>query len=133
MNYSGNKICAKNYFHEIFGFFPSKSQIRKSSKVGFPENAPKIAQFHKHRKSSEMVVRGWYMTHFDRRDLLQSKKQVWGGFRNLSDLPNPIREFSQFFWEISTEAQEPKTPSAPTFESDIFFQKLFFDNKISFP
>ena len=80
-----------------------------------------------------MVVRGWYMTHFDRRDLLQSKKQVWGGFRNLSGLPSPIRDFFRFFREISTEAHKPKNPSAPTFESENYFQKLFFDNQISFP
>ena len=37
------------------------------------------------------------MTHFDRTDLLHSKKQVWGGFRNLPDLCGPICEFSRFF------------------------------------
>ena len=80
-----------------------------------------------------MGGRGWYMTHFDRRDLLHSKKQVWGAFHNLSGLPSPIRDFFSIFREISTEAHKPKIPSAPTFESEFFFQKLFFDNKNSFP
>ena len=36
------------------------------------------------------------MTYFDRRDLLNSKKLVWDGFHNLSDLPGPICDFSRF-------------------------------------
>ena len=65
--------------------------------MGFPGNRPKMVQLHNNITSSKMVVRGWYMPHFDRTDLLESKKQVWGGFRNLSDLRGPICEISRFF------------------------------------
>ena len=58
----------------------------------FREISQKMSQLHKIRKSSKMVARGSYMTHFDRRDLLKSKKHVWGCFRNLSDLPGLICE-----------------------------------------
>ena len=76
------------------------------------------------------------MTHFDRRDLLESKKQVWGGFRNLSDLPGLICDFSRFFSEISEISAwvaDPQNQIFLTSESENFFQKLFFDNKTSFP
>ena len=33
-----------------------------------------MAKLQNYIKSSEMVVRGWYMTHFDRRDVLNTKK-----------------------------------------------------------
>ena len=80
-----------------------------------------------------MVVRGWYMTHFDRTDLLHSKKQVWGGFRNYSDLQKPIYEKFSIFSEFSVWAAGSRKPIFLTSESENFFQKLFFDNKISFP
>ena len=102
-------------------------------KCGFPGNRSKMPQLHKIRKSSEMVVRGWYMTHFDRRDLLHSKKQVWGGFRNYSDLQKPICEKFSIFSEISVWAAGSRKPIFLTSESEIFFEKLFFDNQISFP
>ena len=64
----------KNYFPKNVIFSPEISHIRKSTKVRFPRNQPKMAQLHQNTTSSEMVVRGWYTTHFDRRDLLNSKK-----------------------------------------------------------
>ena len=77
-------------------------------KCGFPGNRSKMHQLQKIRKSSELVIRGWYMTHFDRRDLLHSKKQVWGGYRNYSDLLKPICEFSMIFSEIPSGAAGPR-------------------------
>ena len=40
------------------------------------------------------------MPHFDRTDLLTSKKQVWGGFRNLPGLYGPICEIFNFFGNL---------------------------------
>ena len=51
----------------------------------------------------------------------------------IPQLVRPPEADSWFFREISTEAHKPKNPSAPTFESENVFQKLFFDNQISFP
>ena len=117
------KCSRKNNFPRILCFPSAMSHIRKSTKMGFPGNRPKMPQLHKFRKSSEMVVRGWYMTHFDRRDLLQSKKQVWGGFRNLSDLPGPICEISRFFSEISVWEAGSRKPIFLTSEYENFFEK----------
>ena len=94
---SQKKISRTNYFLRKLCFSPEIWHIRKSTKMGFPGNQPKMAQLHKNTTSWEMVVRGWYMTHFDRRDLLNSKKLVWDGFHNLPDLPGPICDFSRFF------------------------------------
>ena len=51
------------------------SHMHKSTKMRFPGNQPEILQLHKNITSSKMVVRGWYMTHFDPRDLLNSKNR----------------------------------------------------------
>ena len=59
-----------------------------------------------------MVVRGWYMAHFDRRDFLNTKKIGLGGFRNLPDLPRSIREILGFFREIFVVTQNPQKSSA---------------------
>ena len=126
MNNSRNKICTKNDFLEFFGFFSTKSQIHKSTKMRFPENQPKMVEFHKTGNSSEMVVRGWYMTHFDRRDLIHSKKTCLGWFRTQSDFPGAICEFSRFLREFHPNSNVPKNG---------FFQlstpKICFKNKFS--
>ena len=62
----------KNNFPWNVIFSPEMSHICTSAKIGFPGNQPKMPQLHKNTTSSEMVVRGWYMTHIDRRDLLNS-------------------------------------------------------------
>ena len=90
----------KKYFPRILCFSPAISQIHKSTKVRFPRNQPKMTQLHKSTTSSQMVVRGWYMTLFDRRDLLNSEKNVWDGFHHLSAIPGPICDFSRIFQEI---------------------------------
>ena len=93
MNSSRNKNSRKNYFPSFNSFPSAMSHIRKSTKMRFPGIRPKMAQLHKNTTSSKMVARGWYMTHFDRRDLLNSKKLGWDGFHNLSDLHEPICVF----------------------------------------
>ena len=131
MNNSGNTICAKNYFLDFFGFFPTKSQIRKSSKMGIPENPSKVVQLHKSINSSRMVVRGWYMTHFDRRDLLHSKKLGVGWLRTLSDCHGPICEFSRFFRNFTRFHMSWKTDFF-NFRPRNFFSKINFHQKFWF-
>ena len=92
-NISQNIISRKNVFPKNNSFPSAMSHIRTSTKVGFPGNQPKMFQLHGPLTFSKMVVRGWYMPHFDRTDVLTSKKQVWGGFRNLSDLFGPNCDF----------------------------------------
>ena len=97
MNDSRRKKNVKNDFLNFFGFLSAKSHFHKSTKTRFPENPSKVVQLHKSINSSRMVVRGWYMTHFDRRDLLHSKKLGVGWLRTFSDCHGPICEFSRFF------------------------------------
>ena len=89
-------------------FFTPMGHIRKPTQMGFPENQPKMLQLHGPLPFSKTVVRGWYIPHFDHTDLLTSKNQVWGGFRNLSDLYGPICEIFDFFFEISIWATDIK-------------------------
>ena len=123
MNNSGNTICAKNYFLDFFGFFPTKSQIRKSSKMGIPENPSKVVQLHKSINSSRMVVRGWYMTHFDRRDLLHSKKNRFRVVLHLVRLIWGDLGIFSIFPEISSNFTRPEKQIFPTFIFEIFLQK----------
>ena len=97
MNSSRKKISRKNYFPRILCFPSAMSHICKSTKMRIPGNRPEMAQLHKNTISSKMVIRGWYMTYFDHRDLLNSKKLVWDGFHNFPDLYEPICDFSRFF------------------------------------
>ncbi len=103
------KISRKNNFPRILCFPSTMSHIHKSTKMRFPGNRPKMAQLHKNTTSSKMVAWGWYMTHFNRRDLLNSKKLVWDGFHNLPDLPGRFAIFLDFS-EISRRAAEPRKP-----------------------
>ena len=89
-------------------FFTPMSHTRTSTKMGFPGNQPKMVQLHGPITFSKMVVRGWYMPHFDRRNLLNSKKQVWGGFRTLPDLCGPICELSRFFRKFHLSSRYQK-------------------------
>ena len=130
---SRKKMSRTNYFPWQNSFPSAMSHIRTSTKMGFPGIEAKMLELHDHITSSKMVVRGWYMTHFDRRDLLNSKKQVWGGFRNLPDLRGPICEFSRFFWKFRSGPrilekwffwlQSPKK----------MFENWFFSSFIFFP
>ena len=94
--------------------------------MGFPENPLKILQLRDHITSSKMVVRGWYMTHFDRRDLLNSKKI---GFRNMPGLYVPICEIFRFFWNfrpgrLIRENEFLKLPSPNFFFKIYIFAKF---------
>ena len=129
-NISQKIISRKNDFPRNFGFPSAMSHTRTSTKMGFPENQPKMVQLHGPITFSKMVVRGWYMPHFDRRDLLNSKKQVWGGFRNLPGLYGPICEILRFFRKFRSGPrllkkwffwlQSPKKWSKITFFSNFF-------------
>ena len=92
-----------------------------------------MVEFHENRKSPEMVVGDWYMTHFDRRDLLKSKKLVWGRFRNMPDLPGPICDFLRFFRKFRLEWLVSGKNIFQIFDSEIFFQKLIFTKTFNFP
>ena len=96
---------------------------QKSTKMGFPGNPPKIIEIRQNRKSSKMVVWGWYMTHFDRRDCLMPKKIDLDDFRILPDLQDPICEFADFFLKISIWAEILWKSSAGTFDFD--FKSIF--------
>ena len=123
----------KNYFPRILCFSPEISHIHTPTKMGFPINQPKMAQLHKNTTSSKMVVRGWYMTHIDRRDLLNSKKLIWEGFPNLPGLPGPICYFSRFFWWFRAAPQILEKPSSWTSESEKNVRKLIFSKWFDFP
>ncbi len=86
MNNSSTKNGYKHIFPQNNSFLSDMSHIQKSPKMGFSGNPSKTVELHNNRKSSEMVARGWYMTHFDRRDFLNSKKIGLGEFRDFSDL-----------------------------------------------
>ena len=92
-----------------------------------------MLQLRDHRTSSKMVVRGWYMTHFDRRDLLNSKKQVWGGFRNLPDLCGPICDFSRFFWKFRSGPRILKKWFFWLQSPKKMFENYFFSKFLVFP
>ena len=123
----------KNYFPRILCFSPAMSHIHKSTKMRFPGNRPKMPQLLKNIISSKMVVRGWYITHFDRRDLLDSEKNVWGGFPNFPDHSGPICDFSRFFREFRGGPRILEKPSSWTYESEKMIKNRFFFNFINFP
>ena len=129
MNNSRKINFQKNNF-PCFNSFPSAmSWFCWLTKMRFSENPPKMVEIHENRKSSEMVVRGWYMAHFDRRDLLKSKKLVWGRSRNMPDLPGPICEFSRFFSKFHQISQVLKNrffwlPSPKKSSENSFFANI---------
>ncbi len=130
MNNSRKFVWWKNNFPWFNSFSPAMSHFRKSTKITFPENPRKIVEFQENRKSSEIVVRGWYMTHFDRRGLLKSKKFVWGRFRNISGLPGPIFDFSWFFRKFHQISHVMKNrffwhPSPKNWSKNGFFANIF--------
>ena len=107
-------ISRTNYFPRILCFSPAISHIHKSTKMGFPGNQPKITQLHKNITSSKMVVRGWYMTHFDRRDLLNSKKKFGIVSTTYMTSPDRFAIFLDFFLEIPRWAADPRKPNTRT-------------------
>ena len=99
----------------------------------FPENPLKILQLRDHITSSKMVVRGWYMTHFDRSDLLNSKKISLGGFCNLPDLCGPICEFSRFFRKFHPGPLITKNRFFYLSSPKKMFENDFFQLFLNFP
>ena len=97
MNNSRGKKWQKINF-PCFNSFPSgMSWFCKFTKMGFPEIPEKMVELHNYIKSWEMVARGWYTAHFDRTDLLNTKKIGLDGFCHLSNFSGPICEISRFF------------------------------------
>ena len=137
MHMNPKDICQKilrrkNYFPWNVIFSPEISHIHTPTKIGFPRNKPKMHQLHKNTTSSKMVVRGWYMTHFDHRDLLNSEKKVWDGFHNLPALPGPICDFSRFFRGFRAVRLILEKPSSWTSESEKNVRKLIFSKCFEF-
>ena len=122
----------KNYFPWNVIFSPEMSHIHTSTKMGFPGNQPKMIQLHQNITSSEMVVRGWYMTRFDHRDLLNSEKKVWDGFHNLPALTGPICDFSRFSRGFRARRLILEKPSSWTSESEKNVPKLIFSKCFEF-
>ena len=83
----------QNYFSNFMVFPLQCHTFANRRKCDFRVIRQEMAKLQNYIKSSEMVVRGWYMTHFDRRDVLNTKKICLDGFRNLSDIQWPIRDF----------------------------------------
>ena len=98
----------------------------KSTKMRFQGNQPEMHQLDDYIISSKIVVWGWYMTHFDRRDLLKSKKKVWDGFHHLSVIPGPICDFPRIFREFRGGPRILEKPSSWTSESEKNVQKSIF-------
>ena len=80
-----------------------------------------------------MVVRGWYMPHFDRTDLLVFRKQVWGGFRYLPDLTGPICENFRFFRKFRSGRLIVKNRFFLLSSPKILFKNNFFTSFVVFP
>ena len=72
------------------------------------------------------------MTHFDRRDPLNSKKLVWGGFPDLPDLLGPICDFSRIFRKFRGGPPILEKPSSWTSESEKNVRKLIFSKCFEF-
>ncbi len=122
---SRKKYQDKIIFSNFYGFPSAMSHFHKSTKTRFPENPSKVVQLHNYIKSSEMVVRGWYLTHFDRRDILNSKKIGLGWFCDFSGVTVLILRIFTIFLEISSWTAGEGKNIFPTFDSEILFQKWF--------
>ena len=132
MNSSSKKMSQTNYFPRIFGFPSAMSHIHKSTKMRFPGNQPKMPHLHRNITSSEMVVRGWYMTYFDRRYLTISKKIGLGWFPRLTRPPRTDSRFFRIFSRISSWATDPRKPISWTSESEKNVRKLIFSKCFEF-
>ena len=101
-------------------------------KCDFREIRQEMVEFQNYIKSSEMVVRGWYMTHFDRRDILNYKKIGLGWYCNYSDSYVLIlRIFSIFYGNFVLSRKSSKTDFS-NFRLRIFFSKMIFTKILNF-
>ena len=98
----------KNYFPRILCFSPAISLIHKSTKMRFPRNQPEMVQLHKNIASSKIVVRGWYMTLFDRRDLLNSGKMFGAVSPTFPTFPDRFVIFLDFFENFVVDHESSK-------------------------
>ena len=122
----------KNYFPRILCFSPAMSHIHKSTKMRFPGNRPKMPQLLKNTTSSKMVVRSWHTTLFDRRNFLNSKKLVWGGFPNLPDLTGPICDFFSIFRKFRGGPRNLENRFLNLSIKEKMFENWFFQNVLKF-
>ena len=97
MSISRKKFARKNNFPKRLCFPSGMSWFCKFTKMGFPEIPGKMVKLHNYIKSWEMVARGWYTAHFNRTDILNTKKISLDGFCHLSNFSGPICEISRFF------------------------------------
>ena len=125
MDNSRNQILRKNNFPSLPNFFFDLSHIFKFAKMRFRGNPRKTPEFHQSKKSSKMVVWGWYMTHFDRRDLLKCEKLVLDRFRNIPVLPDPICKIFRFFRNFHQISQVLKMRFFGLSSPKIFFKNNF--------
>ena len=94
MDNSRNTFSPKNNFPCFNSFSSAMSCFHITTKMRFRGNPRKTVELQNYIKSWKMVVRSWYMTHFDRRDLLKSKKL----FRiDSATYPASPARFSKFF------------------------------------
>ena len=100
MDNSRNTFSPKNNFPWFNSFPSAMSCFHITTKMRFRGNPRKTVELQNYIKSWKMVVRSWYMTHFDRRDLLKSKKIVSERFRNIPGLPGSIFEIFRFIWDF---------------------------------
>ena len=122
----------QNYFSNFYGFPSMISYFRKSTKMWLSENPPKMTQLHKYKKSSEMVVRGWYMAQIDRTGLLKSKKIGLGWYCNYSDSSVLIlRNFSIFFLNFVLSRKSSKNDFS-NFRLRNFSSKMSFTKNLNF-
>ena len=117
----------------IFLVFYRRSHIfTNRRKCDFRVIRQEMAKLQNYIKSSEMVVRGWYMIHFDRRDVLNTKKICLDGFRNLSDIQWPIRDFLWFFHKFRIERLMWGKKYFSNFRLRNFFSKMIFIQNLNF-
>ena len=128
MDISKNKILRKNNFLKRLCFPSAMSWIWKSNKMRFPENSPKMVELHNYIKSSEMVLWGRYMIHFDRRDLLKSKKISLGSIPQHIRTPRADSRIFAIFSEISPNFSCREKPIFLTSNSEKLVEKWFFSN-----
>ena len=103
-NYSRKNIRTKLFFPTFMVFPLQCHTFANRRKCDFREIRQEMVEFQNYIKSSEMVVRGWYMTHFDRRDILKSKKFGLGRFRDFSGATVLILSiFTIFFGKFRPE------------------------------
>ena len=128
MNNSRKKKSRKNNFPMILCFPSAMSHMHKSTKMGFPGNQLKITQLHQNITSSEMVVRGWYMTHFWPQGPPKLQKIGLGWFPQLTRPPRADLRIFRIFLEISRCTPNPRKTEFLDFRVRKKCSKIYFFN-----